>query len=149
MTAGEVGGGRVMPFAAQAVAGKGGAVTILFILFMACTSIASAQLIAMSSGYIKPNANNKQLNTAFHIGAIGSALFVSSFATALHKGDVDLNWTLYMLGIVVCPSIFSTIFTLLWRGQRRAAAIISPIIGIMARLRFSSLVSRCRACSAA
>lgn len=138
MTAAEVSGGLVLPFVSQAVAGKGGAVAVLFILFMACTSVASAQLIAMSSiisfdiygGYIKPNANNKQLIAASHVGVIVSALFVSCFATALHKGGVDLNWTLYMLGVVVCPGMFPTIFTLLWRGQSRPAAIISPIVGM-------------------
>lgn len=94
---------------------------ILLILFMTCTSIASAQLIAMSSiilfdiygGCIKYSANNKQLITAFNIGAIGSALFVFSFATGLHKG-----------GVVVYPGMFRTIFTLFWRGHSHTAAIV-------------------------
>lgn len=109
MTTAEVGGGLVLPYTAAAVAEKGGAVAILLILFMACTSVASAQLIAMSSiisfdvygTHINKSPTNKQLIRWSHIGVVGSALFISSFATALHKGGVDLNWTIYMIGIVV------------------------------------------------
>ncbi|KAF2806136.1 SSS family solute:Na+ symporter [Mytilinidion resinicola] len=134
-----VSGGLVLPYTASAVAGKGGAAAILLILFMACTSVASAQLIAVSSiisfdvygTYINKSPTDKQLIRWSHIGVVGCSIFISSFATALHKGDVDLNWTIYMLGIVVCPGTFPTCFTLLWRGQSKVAAIISPIIGML------------------
>ncbi|KAG9796326.1 urea active transporter-like protein, partial [Aureobasidium melanogenum] len=49
MTAEEVSGGLVLPYVAQAVAGKAGAGAILLTIFMSCTSIASAQMIATSS----------------------------------------------------------------------------------------------------
>jgi Na+/proline symporter len=51
--------------------------------------------------YINKSATDKQLIKWSHIGVVGSALFVSTFATACHKGGVDLNWLLYMLGVVV------------------------------------------------
>lgn len=109
MTQAEVSGGLVLPYTAVAVAGKGGAVAILLILFMACTSVASAQLIAVSSiisfdvygTYINKTPTDRQLIRWSHIGVVGCALFISSFATALHKGGVDLNWTIYMLGVVI------------------------------------------------
>lgn len=34
-----------------------------------------------------------------------------------------------MLGIVTCPGIFPMVFTVLWKRQSKAAAIISPILG--------------------
>jgi urea-proton symporter len=109
MTTAEVSGGLVLPYTASAVAGQGGAVAILLMLFMACTSVTSAQLIAVSSivsfdiygAYINKEATDKELIRWSHIGVLGTALFISSFATALHKGGVDLNWTIYMLGIVI------------------------------------------------
>jgi Na+/proline symporter len=109
MTQAEVAGGLVLPYAASAVAGTGGAVAILLILFMACTSVSSAQLIAVSSiisfdiygTYFNKDPSDKDLIRWSHIGVIGCSLFISSFATALHKGGVDLNWTIYMLGIVI------------------------------------------------
>jgi urea-proton symporter len=106
MTASEVSSGLVLPYSSQALAGKGGAGAVLVIVFMACTSITSAQLIAMSSiyafdvykTYINPKATNAQIITQSHVGVVGAWLVVSSLATAFHKGGVDLNWLLYMLG---------------------------------------------------
>ncbi|KAL4936219.1 hypothetical protein BDV06DRAFT_205476 [Aspergillus oleicola] len=49
----------------------------------------------------------------------------------LHYVGVDLGWTLYMLGVVTCPGIFPMIFTVLWRRQSKAAAILSPILGLV------------------
>ncbi|KAK7548417.1 SSS family solute:Na+ symporter [Phyllosticta citricarpa] len=139
MTDAEVSGGLVLPYTAQAVAGKGGAAAILLILFMACTSVASALLIAMSSiisfdiygKYINKHPTDRELIRWSHIGVVGSALFISSLATAFHKGGVDLNWTIYMTGIVICPGTFPTCFALLWKGQTQAAAIVSPICGMV------------------
>lgn len=51
--------------------------------------------------YINKSATDKQIIRASHIGVVGAALLVSALATAFHKGGVDLNWTIYMLGIVV------------------------------------------------
>lgn len=65
-----------------------------------------------------------------HIGVVFTGLFISTLATGLHKGGVDLNWTIYMLGIVVCPGAFPTIFALLWDRQTKAAAVIAPIVGM-------------------
>ncbi|KAH8660487.1 SSS family solute:Na+ symporter [Xylariales sp. PMI_506] len=138
MTSAEVSGGLVLPYTASAVAGQGGAVAILLMLFMACTSVTSAQLIAVSSivsfdmygTYINKKATDKELIRWSHIGVLGTAIFISSFATALHKGGVDLNWTIYMLGIVICPGTFPTIFALTWRRQSRIAAITAPIVGM-------------------
>ncbi|KAF9890854.1 hypothetical protein FE257_005430 [Aspergillus nanangensis] len=139
MTHTEVANGLVLPYVSQAVAGKGGAAAILLILFMACTSVSSAQLIAVSSilsfdvykPYFNPKATDKQLIKWSHYGVIGFSLIASSFATALHQGGVDLNWLFYMLGIVICPGTFPTCFSLLWDRQTKAAAIISPIVGMI------------------
>ncbi|KAL3472385.1 Sodium:solute symporter family-domain-containing protein [Aspergillus californicus] len=140
MTDAEVSGGLVLPYTASAVAGQGGAAAILLILFMACTSVASAQLIAVSSivsfdiygGYFNKKPTDRQLIRWSHVGVVGCALFISTFATALHKGGVDLNWLIYMIGIVICPGTIPTCFALLWKKQSKAAAIASPMVGMAA-----------------
>jgi hypothetical protein len=81
--------------------------------------------------YINKRPSDKQLIRPSHIGVVGCALLISTIATVFHKGNVDFNWTLYMLGIVVCPSTFPTCFTFLWKGQTKRAAIISPIFGML------------------
>ena len=138
LTQEEVSSGLILPYMSQAAAGKGGAAAILLVLFMTSTSVTSTQLIAVSSiltfdiyrTYINPQATNKQLIRVTHITVVGFSIVVSSFATGLHEGGVDLNWILYMIGIIVCPGTFPTCFALLWRGQTKTAAIVSPIAGM-------------------
>ncbi|EXJ87089.1 hypothetical protein A1O3_04047 [Capronia epimyces CBS 606.96] len=138
MTTEEVSSGLVLPYVSQAIAGKGGAAAVLLIVFMSCTSVSSAQLIAMSSifsfdiygTYINKKATNAQIIKWSHIGVVVSALLNSTLATAFHQGGVDLNWLLYFLGILICPGTFPTAFALVWKRQTRAAAVISPLIGM-------------------
>jgi hypothetical protein len=80
--------------------------------------------------YWNRNASDSDVIRWSHYGVIFFALFASAFSTMLHYVGVDLGWTLYMLGVLTCPGIFPTTFTILWRRQSRAAAIISPLLGM-------------------
>ncbi|EAA64703.1 hypothetical protein AN2598.2 [Aspergillus nidulans FGSC A4] len=138
MTSSEVSGGLVLPYAAMTIAGKGGAAAVLLMIFMAVTSTLSAQVIAVSSilsfdvyrEYFKRSATDRDVIRASHLGVIFFAAFCAGFSTMLHYVGVDLGWTLYMLGVVTCPGIFPMVFTVLWRRQSKAAAILSPILGL-------------------
>lgn len=154
MTSTEVSNGLVLPYAAMTIAGKGGAAAVLLITFMAVTSTLSAQVIAVSSilsfdvyrEYINKAASDRDIIRASHFGVIFFAAFSAGFSTMLHYVGIDLGWTLYMLGkaplqltwvqilmkigVVTCPGIFPMTFTILWRRQNRAAAILAPILGM-------------------
>ena len=138
MTAEEVGASLVLPYVAQTVAGKGGAAAILLIIFMSCTSIASAQMIATSSiisfdiygTYVNKRPSDKQLIRWSHFGVVFTSIFISSLATAFHAGGVDMTWTLYMMGNIINPGCIPTMLALLWKRQTRTAAIVSPIFGM-------------------
>ncbi|KAF2734689.1 hypothetical protein EJ04DRAFT_436717 [Polyplosphaeria fusca] len=138
MTSSEVSSGLVLPYFAMTIAGKSGAAGILLITFMAVTSTISAQVIAVSSiisfdvyrTYFKRTASDEDVIRWSHYGVIFFALFASAFSTMLHYVGVDLGWTLYMLGVLTCPGIFPTAFTILWRKQNKAAAIVSPLLGL-------------------
>ena len=96
----EVGNGLVLPYAAIAIAGKGGAAAVLLITFMAVTSTLSAQVIAVSSiisfdiyrTYIRPNATDKDVIRWSHFGVVFFGIFAAAFSTALHYGGVNLGW---------------------------------------------------------
>lgn len=138
----EVSNGLVLPYAAIAIAGKGGAAAVLLITFMAVTSTISAQVIAVSSiitfdiyrQYINRGATDRDVIRWSHIGVVIFGLFSAAFSTALYYGSVDLGWTLYMLGVLTCPGIFPTTFTILWKKQSKEAAIVSPILGLITGL---------------
>jgi urea-proton symporter len=138
MSPAEISNGLVLPYAAVAIAGKGGAAAVLLVTFMAVTSTISAQVIAVSSiitfdiyrQYVNPSATDSDVIRWSHIGVVLFGAFSASFSTALYYGSVDLGWTLYMLGVLTCPGIFPTAFTILWKGQSRAAAVTSPLLGL-------------------
>ena len=138
----QVSNGLVLPYAAVAVAGRGGAIGVLLITFMAVTSTISAQIIAVSSiitfdiyrTYIHPRATDADVIRWSHIGVILFGVFSGAFSTALYYGKVDLGWTLYMLGVLTCPGIFPTTFTILWKKQSRLAAVVSPLLGLVTGL---------------
>ncbi|KAJ5391174.1 hypothetical protein N7509_006664 [Penicillium cosmopolitanum] len=138
MTSSEVSSGLVLPYAAITIAGKGGAAAVLLIIFMAVTSTLSAQVIAVSSilsfdvyrEYFKKSATDRDLIRSSHFGVVFFAAFSAGFSTMLHYVGIDLGWTLYMLGVVTCPGIFPMVFTVLWRKHSKAAAILSPVLGL-------------------
>ncbi|KFY72952.1 hypothetical protein V499_06924 [Pseudogymnoascus sp. VKM F-103] len=139
MTSTEVGNGLVLPYAAMAIAGKGGAAAILLATFMAVTSTLSAQVIAVSSiisfdiyrTYFRPHATDADVIRWSHYGVVFFGVVAAAFSTLLFYVGVNLGWTLYMLGVITCPGIFPTVFTLLWKHQSRAAVIVSPILGML------------------
>ncbi|KAL1988314.1 hypothetical protein VTN96DRAFT_9997 [Rasamsonia emersonii] len=138
MTTSEVSAGLVLPYAALTVAGKGGAAAIVLITFMAVTSTLSAQVIAVSSiisfdiyrEYFNKGATDRQIIRWSHFGVVFFALFSAGFSTMLYYVGADLQWTLYMLGVVTCPGIFPMVFTILWRRQNTIAAILAPVLGM-------------------
>ncbi|KAH6606944.1 urea active transporter [Trichoderma cornu-damae] len=138
MTSSEVTNGLVLPYVAVAVAGKGGAVAVLLMTFMAITSTLSAQVIAVSSiftfdfyrTYINKNAGNKDVIRWSHLGVVLFAAFSAGLTAAFNYGGTNMGWTLYMIGVVTCPGIFPLILTILWNKQSSSAAVISAVAGL-------------------
>jgi Na+/proline symporter len=84
----DVSAGLVVPYAAVALLGKGGAVAVLLIVFMAVTSASSAELIAVSSiftydiyqTYFNPAASGRKLIYMSHAMVVGFGLFMAAFS---------------------------------------------------------------------
>lgn len=106
MNSSEVTNGLVLPYVAVAVAGKGGAVAVLLMTFMAITSTLSAQVIAVSSiftfdfykTYINKNAGNKDVIRWSHLGVVLFAAISAGLTAAFNYGGINMGWTLYMIG---------------------------------------------------
>ncbi|KAF5253647.1 hypothetical protein FANTH_1337 [Fusarium anthophilum] len=106
MTGAEVTNGLALPYVAVAVAGKGGAVAVLLMTFMAVTSTLSAQILAVSSiltfdiyrVYFNQEASNKQVIRWGHIGVVFFGVAAAAFTAMFHYIGIDMGWTLYMLG---------------------------------------------------
>ena len=142
MTQAQVSAGLSAPFAATALLGTGGAVALLIVLFMAVTSCASAELIAVSSiltfdvfkTYIKPAATPEQLITVAHIMIGVWGLVMAIFACIWNVIGIDLGWLFLVMGLLIGGAVFPAAFAITWKGQTKAGALSGAIIGLLAGL---------------
>ena len=146
MNMADVSAGLVAPNAAVCLLGSSGAVAILILVFLAVTSAASAELIAVSSlitydiyrAYINPNATGKEIIRCSHIATVGFGIFMGVLASVLNNFGITLGYLYLLMGIIVAPAVIPIAFTLTWSKQNATAAIVSPLIafglGVMAWL---------------
>lgn len=96
----DVSAGLVLPYAAVALLGKGGAAATLLIVFMAVTSATSSELIAVSSiftydlyrTYFNPQASGKSLIYMSHAIVVGYALFIATFSVGLWYASISMGY---------------------------------------------------------
>ncbi|KAK7701929.1 urea active transporter [Diaporthe eres] len=138
MSEADVSSGLVLPYAAVALLGKGGAVATLLIVFMAVTSATSSELIAVSSiftydlyrTYFKPEASGKRLIWMSHCIVVGYAVFIASFSVGLHYAGISMGYLYLMMGVIISAAVLPATLTLTWSGQNKWAASLSPILGL-------------------
>lgn len=131
--------GYVMPYVIKGLLGSGATGGILLLLFMALTSTVSSSLIAVSSilsydgfrTYIKPNASDKTMIRVSHLTVILYGAFISAFTILLNSVNANMTFYGYLQPVVACPGIFPLIFTIFSSRQSKAAAVISPLLGLV------------------
>ncbi|KAF2459739.1 urea active transporter [Lineolata rhizophorae] len=133
----DVTAGLVLPSAAVAMLGQGGAVATLILVFMAVTSTFSSELIAVSSictydiyqTYVNPNAHGKQLVRISHFGVFFFAVALAGFSTGLYYIGISMGYLYLMMGVIISAAVLPATLTLMWADQSWAAATFSPILG--------------------
>lgn len=136
MTPAEVSAGLVLPNAAVAMLGKGGAVCSLLMVFMACTSAMSAELIAISSvftydvyrSYINPKASGKKLIFMSHCAVVVFAYVMAAFAIGLYYAGIGMGYLYELMGIIIGGAVLPLALTLLSKNQNKVAATLSPVL---------------------
>jgi hypothetical protein len=139
LSAEQVGAGLSAPATAIALLGKGGAVLMLILLFMAVTSSTSAELIAVSSlltfdvykTYFRPNTTSTDLVRVSHWAIVVYALVLAAFCCVLNAVGISLTWVLTVLGVIVGGAALPVGMILLWKPMSTVAAIGAPWIGLL------------------
>ncbi|KAJ7153257.1 solute symporter family transporter [Mycena filopes] len=101
----------VAPAAMTALLGKSGAILLLIALFLAVTSAASAELVAVSSiftydvykRYFNPRATDKQILWASHLGVITFGVFMGLLGVIFHEIGISLSWLCTFASAGVLP----------------------------------------------
>ncbi|KAK7512643.1 solute symporter family transporter [Phyllosticta citriasiana] len=130
--------GLSAPATAHTLLGKGGAVLMLILLFMAITSSTSAELIAVSSlitfdifqTYMRPKSTSQSLVKVSHIGIVICAVVLAAFCCILNVIGLNLTWLLTCLGIIVGGASVPVGLVLLWDDISTVAVIGSPYIAL-------------------
>lgn len=138
----EVSAGLVLPHAATALLGKGGAAATLLLVFMAVTSAMSAELIAVSSivtydiyqTYIRPTASGKFLIRMSHISCVIYSIIMAAFSTGLYYAGIGLGYIYLMMGCIISSAVLPAALTMIWRDQNWIAAALSPVLGLTCAL---------------
>ncbi|KAF2116966.1 hypothetical protein BDV96DRAFT_597921 [Lophiotrema nucula] len=115
VTSYQINNALILPLAAEAVMGKGGAAAVILMVFMAVTSSFSAEIIAHASivtfdiyqPYINPTADDKRLRLISHASLSFFAIFSASFATALNASGISMGWILEFICVVLGAAVIS------------------------------------------
>jgi len=134
--------GLSAPATAIALLGKGGAVLMLILLFMAVTSSTSAELIAVSSlltfdvykTYYRPGTSSEVLVKVSHWAIALYAIVLAAFCCILNAAGISLTWLLTVLGVIVGGASLPVGLILLWKPMSTAAAVGAPWIGFICGL---------------
>ncbi|KAI9745919.1 MAG: hypothetical protein M1818_000600 [Claussenomyces sp. TS43310] len=142
MSADEIAQGMAMPYAAVAVMGKGGAIAVLLMVFMAVTSAMSSETVATAAvltydlyqAYINPRASGKQLVRFSHYIVIGFGIVCAGIASGLNHAGFNVSFIITAVGIFVDSAIVPSACTIFWKKQSRYAVILSPLLSSCAAI---------------
>ncbi|KAN0062598.1 hypothetical protein ACQY0O_005131 [Thecaphora frezii] len=138
LSAEQVSAGLVAPAAAVAIAGTGGAVAMLILLFLAVTSAASAQQVAVASiltfdiykPYFRPDATSREVFFVTHGAVVLWALVMGVFGTVFYYANISLGWLYLCMGIIVLPAVVPIFLGLAWRRTGKRACQVAMVVGI-------------------
>lgn len=140
LTADEVSAGLPAVKAIAALAGKSGATAMLILLFLAVTSAASAEQIAVSSlftydvygTYINKKPTEKQILYVSHCAIIGFALFMGAIATAFNYIGVSMGYLYELMGTIIGCAVVPIALCITWKKTNGTGAICGAILGFVA-----------------
>jgi len=135
----DAGGGLVPMASARALMGQGGALLVIIQLFMAITSTASAESIAVAGlwsydiyrKYINPNASGEEIRKQSQIVVAVWSFLMIWFNWILWGMDLNLGWVYNFMGIMIGSGVFPVAYCILWSKTPAMAAIGSAWIGMV------------------
>lgn len=156
ITAAEASSGLVTPAVAQHLLGRGGAVLILVMLFMAVTSTGAAEQIAVSSliaydvyrTYLNPAATGSQIINVSRWVILVFGVFSGILGIILNKIGIGLGWLYLFMGVMTGSAVFPVAFSISWSKCSRLGAITGAVAGLVLAL-VSWLAYGAASCSSA
>lgn len=142
LTSKQISEGLVLPNAVVALLGKSGSMATVIMVFLACTSAFSAELVSISSigtydiykAYINPKANGKSLIFVSHSTLIFFSFAMAGFASGLYYVGISMGYLYLLMGVIISSAVIPTALSILWSGLNWYAAVLSPALGFACAL---------------
>ncbi|KAI0087698.1 Sodium:solute symporter family-domain-containing protein [Irpex rosettiformis] len=140
LSASQVSAGLAAPAAATVIMGQGGAIAILLVVFMAVTSAASAELIAVSSllyetvtyslyrTYYNPKASGAEIVRVSHAFICFWAVWMGAWATIASNLHLDGD----ISGNLLAPAVVPVGLTVTWSKLSRMGVFCGCLAGEVA-----------------
>lgn len=140
LSSSEVGAGLPAVKAISVLAGKSGATAMLILLFLAVTSAASAEQIAVSSlltydvygTYINRKPTERQILWVSHASIIGYAIFMGAIATAFNYIGISMGYLYELMGTMIGSAVVPIATCICWRKANGTGAVVGTILGFAA-----------------
>ena len=146
LTSGEAGQGLVPPAVAVHLMGRGGAFLVAFQLFLAITSTANSEQLAVASlfsydvykRYINKDATGAKMIMVSRVSVCVWGIFSGIIATILNEMGIGLGWVYGAMGNFIGSAVAPITFALAWKDCNGAGAIAGAVVG-----QISSIVVWC------
>ena len=142
ITLAEANSGLVPPAVATHMMGPGGAWLVAFQLFLAITSTANSEQLAVASllaydvykRYINPNATGAQMILVSRIGVCIWGVISGVIAIILFELGIGLGWVYCAMGNFIGSAVAPITFALMWKDCSAMGAIAGATCGLMAAI---------------
>eukprot|EP00928_Gymnodinium_smaydae_P098880 TRINITY_DN929_c0_g1_i6.p1 TRINITY_DN929_c0_g1~~TRINITY_DN929_c0_g1_i6.p1 ORF type:complete len:682 (+),score=151.36 TRINITY_DN929_c0_g1_i6:69-2114(+) len=139
ITQAEAGAGLVPPAVATYLFGKGGAVMMAIMLFMAITSTGSAEGIAVSSlvaydiykTYINPEADGKRILLVSKVVIVVFGGLMGGLSVLLHFMGLNLGWVYQFMGTAIGSAVVPLWNMLMWKDANAIGAVVGVWAGLV------------------
>jgi Na+/proline symporter len=138
ITGGEAGNGLVPPAVAVHMMGQGGAFLIALQLFLAITSTANSEQLAVASlfaydvykRYINPDAKGRQMIIVSQVMVCVWGVISGVIAIILFELQIGLGWVYGAMGNFIGSAVFPVTFALMWKDCSALGAIAGATCGL-------------------
>ncbi|UJR18934.1 hypothetical protein I4U23_022063 [Adineta vaga] len=135
----DINSGLTLPSAAIVLLGKSGSILSFIMIYLACTSAMSSQLISVGSiitfdiyrTYFNTNASGKKLFFISILSLLVFTLTMSILSIGLYYISINLGYLYTMMGIIISSAVLPSILTLFSNKQSKLAACLSPPLGLI------------------
>jgi len=142
ITAGESGSGLVPPAVATHLMGQGGAFLVAFQLFLAITSTANSEQLAVASlfsydvykRYMNEQATGAQMIYVSRVMVVVWGIFSGIIATILNNLGVGLGWVYGAMGNFIGSAVVPICMAITWKDCNAMGAIAGAWSGLIAAI---------------